>query len=134
MSVARANPLASANETTTEPLPGARPALILLLLINLFNYIDRYVLAAIEPNIAKEFFHNSESAETLEKMGSLATAFLVSYMVTAPIFGWLADRMSRWLLVGVSVLLWSLATGGSGLAATFTILLITRLFVGVGEA
>jgi MFS family permease len=115
-------------------LPGARPALILLLLINLFNYIDRYVLAAVEPNIAKDFFGNSESAQTLAKMGSLATAFLISYMVTAPIFGWLADRMSRWLLVGVSVLLWSLATGASGLAGTFGLLLITRLFVGVGEA
>jgi MFS family permease len=115
-------------------LPGARPALVLLLLINLFNYIDRYVLAAVEPNIAKDFFGTSESAETLAKMGSLATAFLISYMVTAPIFGWLADRMSRWLLVGVSVLLWSLATGASGLAATFGLLLITRLFVGVGEA
>src|SRR5439155_12260401 len=38
------------------------------------------------------------------------------------------------LLVGVSVLLWSLASGGSGLAPTFTMLLITRLFVGIGEA
>jgi MFS family permease len=42
--------------------------------------------------------------------------------------------MSRWLLVGVSVILWSLASGASGLARTFTLLLITRLFVGVGEA
>ena len=67
-------------------------------------------------------------------MGSLATAFFVSYMIAAPIFGWLADRMSRWMLVGASVLLWSLASGASGLAGTFTLLLITRLFVGVGEA
>lgn len=117
-----------------DPLPGARPALILLLLINLFNYIDRYVLAAVEPNIAREFFGDAESAATLAKMGSLATAFLISYMVAAPVFGWLADRMSRWLLVGLSVLLWSLATGASGLAGTFMLLLITRLFVGVGEA
>src|SRR4051812_16884921 len=32
--------------TPEGPLPGARTALILLLLINLFNYIDRQVLAA----------------------------------------------------------------------------------------
>src|SRR5437763_1750354 len=36
------------------PLPGARAALILLLAINLFNYIDRQVLAAVEPEIRKE--------------------------------------------------------------------------------
>ncbi len=72
-------------------------------------------------------------AHALTLMGSLGTAFLFSFMITAPIFGWFADRMSRWLLVGISVMLWSLATGASGLAPTFTILLITRLLVGVGE-
>ncbi len=91
------------SEADSPPLPGARASLVLLLLINLFNYIDRYVLAAVEPNIAKDFFGSKEDAATLAKMGSLATAFLVSYMVTAPLFGWLADRMSRWLLVGVGV-------------------------------
>lgn len=117
----------------SSPLPGARSSLVLLLLINLFNYIDRYVLAAVEPKISQEFF-GSDDPTALAKMGSLATAFIVSYMVAAPIFGWLADRMSRWLLVGLGVILWSLASGGSGLAATFSMLLITRLFVGVGEA
>src|SRR5437899_12365 len=116
-------------------IAGARLSLALLLAINLFNYIDRYVLAAVEPEIGHEFFALApDNPATLEKTGSLATAFLISYMLTAPIFGWLADRMSRWLLVGVSVILWSLATGASGLAGTFTILLITRLFVGIGEA
>jgi MFS family permease len=114
-------------------LPGARSSLVLLLLINLFNYIDRYVLAAVEPAIRDEFFR-ADDPKALAKMGSLATAFMVSYMVAAPLFGWLADRMSRWLLVGVGVILWSLASGGSGLAPAFGILLITRLFVGIGEA
>lgn len=129
-------PVESSEQTALagEPLPGARPALVLLLLINLFNYIDRYILAAVEPEISKTFFGSNQNAATLAKMGSLATAFLLSYMIAAPIFGWLADRMSRWLLVGASVLIWSLATGASGLAGTFAILMITRLFVGIGEA
>jgi MFS family permease len=121
-------------KTDTSSQPGARTALVLLLLINLFNYIDRQVLAAVEPKIAADFFGKAESAATLAKMGSLTSAFFFSYMILAPLFGWLADRMSRWLLVGVSVLLWSGATAASGLAGTFAILLITRLFVGVGEA
>jgi MFS family permease len=54
-------------------------------------------------------------------------------MVTAPFLGWLADRFSRWIIVGAAVALWSLATGASGLAASFTMLLITRVFVGIGE-
>ena len=115
------------------PVPGARKAVALLLLINLFNYIDRYVLAAVESQVEHDFFP-VKNADTMAKMGSLATAFLVSYMVAAPIFGWLADRMSRWLLVAVGVILWSLASGGTGLASTFSVLLFTRMLVGVGEA
>src|SRR4051794_19417813 len=117
-----------------QPMPGARKALVLLLAINLFNYIDRFVLAAVEPKIARTFFGESSDAETLAKTGSLATAFIITYMLTAPVFGWLADRASRWLLVGLSVPVWSFATGASGLAHTFTALLITRCFVGIGEA
>ena len=43
----------------------------------------------------------------MAKTGSLVPAFLFSYMLLAPIFGWLADRMSRWVLIGISVILWS---------------------------
>jgi MFS family permease len=113
----------------------ARLSLGLLLSINLLNYIDRYVLAALEPNIAATFFAGrADDAATLAKMGSLATAFLFSYMFAAPLLGWLADRMSRWILIGISVGIWSLATGGSGWASTFLVLLIMRCFVGIGEA
>jgi MFS family permease len=66
-------------------------------------------------------------------MGLLFTAFIVTYMVIAPLFGWLAERVSRWWLIGIGVLVWSLASGASGLAQTFTMLLITRCFVGFGE-
>lgn len=114
-------------------VPGARKALLLLLSINLFNYIDRYILAAVEPQIRQTFFAVGDP-EAMAKTGALATAFLLSYMVMAPLFGWLADRMSRWVLVGLSVALWSLASGASGLVATFGALLLTRIFVGVGEA
>ncbi len=65
--------------------------------------------------------------------GTLAPAFLVTYMLSAPILGFLADRFSRWIIVGVCVILWSLATAASGLAATFAALFITRIFVGIGE-
>jgi MFS family permease len=107
---------------------GARWALALLLAINLFNYIDRQVLAGVVRRIQQEFSVSDA------QVGWLAPAFLLSYMVAAPLFGWLADRYNRWLLVGVGVLVWSLASGASGLAMTFAALLITRLFVGIGEA
>jgi MFS family permease len=83
-------------------------------------------------------------------LGNLAMAFMLSFMTLAPLFGWLAGRMPRWRLVGFGVILWSLASGASGLAGsinawagsggcgavfgTFGFLLLTRCCVGVGEA
>ena len=112
-------------------LPGARRAVALLLAINLFNYIDRYILAAVLPCIGAAMLAGDPAAE--QKKGWLATAFLLAYMLLSPVFGYLADRMSRWMLAGLGVLLWSLASGASGLADAYIALLITRMFVGIGE-
>ena len=113
-------------------LANPRLALALLLGINLFNYIDRYVLAAVLPRIRQDFL--AGDPHQFQKAGWLFPAFLISYMCAAPIFGWLADRMSRWRLIAFSVAIWSLASGWSGLATAFAILLCTRAFVGIGEA
>ncbi|MGA3171022.1 MAG: MFS transporter [Chthoniobacteraceae bacterium] len=111
---------------------GARPALALLLSVNLFCYLDRYILASIVPAIKTAFLKGDPNADA--KAGMLGFAFLVSYMLMAPIFGWMADRYSRWIIIGCSVALWSVASGATGLAVTFTALLVTRIFLGVGEA
>src|SRR3954447_1408606 len=92
----------------------ARIALLLLLGINLFNYIDRQVLAAVEPQIRATFFA-ADNRYAMAATGSLGTAFLLTYMFAAPALGWLADRFSRWLIIGTAVILWSLASGASGL-------------------
>ena len=115
-----------------ERKPGAITALTLLIAINLFNYIDRQILAAVEPEIRGTFFR-SDDPNAMAMTGALATAFLVTYMLAAPALGWLADRFSRWFIIGSAVLLWSLASGASGLAMTFAMLLVTRIFVGIGE-
>jgi MFS family permease len=121
-----------------QELPGARRVLILLLAINLFNYIDRFVLVAVAPKIELAFLQNDPDPKF--KIGLLSLAFMIAYMVLAPIFGWLADRGSRWFLIAIGVILWSLASGASGLSVLFVgitgywILLVTRCFVGVGEA
>src|SRR5881409_261963 len=122
-------PMESASKT---PLSGARTALFLLLAINLFNYIDRQILAALEPDIRASFFAAGD-VNAMTKTGLLGDAFFVTYMVSAPILGLLADRFSRWIIIGSAVILWSVASGGSGLAATFAILFATRVCVGIGE-
>jgi MFS family permease len=138
-------------ESSSSPVSSrtARLSLALLLAINLFNYIDRYILAAVEPEIRRQFFPDvagaaagaaaglsarEELSAAMAKTGSLATAFLVSYMIAAPILSALASRVNRWVMVGLAVAVWSLATGASGLAGTFAALVLARCFVGIGEA
>ena len=81
---------------------------------------------------ARTFFA-ADDIDAKTKTGALATAFLLSYMVSAPIFGRMADRLPRWWIIGGGVVVWSLASGATGLAGSFAILLITRIFVGIGE-
>lgn len=115
-----------------QPRSGARTALALLLGINLFNYIDRYILAAVEPSIRATFFA-PDDPNAMGWTGALSTAFVVSYMLAAPALGWLADRFSRWVIIGCAVIVWSFASGISGFAATIGALFMTRIFVGIGE-
>src|SRR5947199_4062391 len=113
-------------------ISGVNGALLLLLGINLFNYIDRQILAAVEPDIRASFFAPGD-VHAMTETGLLGDPFFVTYMISAPVLGLLADRFSRWIIVGSAVILWSLASGASGLAATFAILFATRICVGIGE-
>src|SRR5437016_3624153 len=72
-------------------ISGANGALLLLLGINLFNYIDRQILAALEPDIRASFFATGD-VNAMTKTGLLGDAFFVTYMISAPILGLLIYR------------------------------------------
>ncbi len=107
-----------------------RPGLTLAVLtgLNLFNYLDRYVLSAVLDPIKREFGLTDGQA------GRVATVFMFGYFVTSPVFGWLGDRAPRRWLVAAGVFVWSLGTVLTGWAAGFGLLLLFRVLVGVGEA
>jgi len=105
-----------------------RYALGLLLAVNLLNYIDRQVLFAVFPLI-KIDLHLSDTA-----LGFLGSAFMFSYMLFAPLFGWLGDHWSRTRLASGGLIVWSLATALAGFAPGYKTLLAARATVGVGEA
>ena len=103
-------------------------ALGLLTALNFLNYIDRYILPAVQPLIKQEF-HPSDTA-----LGALYTVFFVFYMCCAPAVGFLADRKSRKAIIAVGALIWSAATLLTAVTYDFTSLLIRHTVVGVGEA
>lgn len=103
--------------------------LAILSFINLFNYLDRYLVSALV-----ERLKHSELALTDAELGSLMSGFLAVYTLAAPIFGALGDRRARPRLIAFGVACWSVATALSGLAGSFLWLLAARASVGIGEA
>jgi predicted MFS family arabinose efflux permease len=102
--------------------------LALLLSVNILNYIDRQIVYALLPLIS------SDLRLTDAQAGSLASAFMVVYMVAAPPIAWFADSRGRKPWIAGGVFIWSLATGVAGLATGFASLFFSRAAVGIGEA
>lgn len=105
-----------------------RYALLLLLTVNLLNYIDRQIIYAVFPLI-KDDFGLTDTA-----LGFLGSAFMVCYMLSAPAFGLLGDSMSRAKLASAGLAIWSVATSLACFASRYLTLLLARVSVGVGEA
>ena len=59
---------------------------------------------------------------------------ILTYALVSPIAGWLGDRRARLPIAAAGVLVWSVATFGSGFAPTLAVFLLMRALVGVGEA
>src|SRR5437868_4603740 len=107
----------------------ARAGLIVLTLINLFNYLDRWIVAALAESMKHSELHLSDT-----QLGALMTGFLIVYMLAAPLFGRLGDTRARNRLLAVGVAIWSVATALAGLARSYVGLFAARATVGIGEA
>jgi MFS transporter, Spinster family, sphingosine-1-phosphate transporter len=118
-----------ADQTHQSFVRSASFGLAVLSFINLFSYLDRYIVSALI-----ESLKHSELGLSDANLGSLMSAFLVVYTFTAPVFGALGDRRSRPRLIAIGVACWSIATALSGFATGYLTLLAARASVGVGEA
>jgi MFS family permease len=107
-----------------------KPATTLAVLtaINVLNYLDRFMVAALLPLITPAL-HLSD-----RQGGLLQSIFIVVYLAASPAVGWFGDTRPRLRLAAAGVVLWSAATVGSGLASSFLVLLAARALVGIGEA
>lgn len=99
-----------------------------LLAANLLNYIDRQILYAVFPLIKADF----NLSDT--QLGLLGSAFMLSYMIFAPLLGWIGDHTRPSRLASAGLAFWSMATAMSGVATTYMTLLFSRSLVGIGEA
>lgn len=103
-------------------------ALGVVCVANFLNYLDRQLVSALEQEIRGHF------TLTKPEFGALWSAFTLGYMVCAPLVGWAAVRWRRTAMFAICVLVWSLATVGTGLADSKLALYLSRFLIGVGEA
>lgn len=114
--------------TTTNRNTYAYYALVVLSLLNLLNYVDRFIFAALIPYI------KPDTGYTDQQLGWVGSAFTIVYTVCSPLFGYLGDRYRRGRLIAFGIGIWSLATAGAGLSTNLGQMLISRSAVGIGEA
>ena len=127
------NPLGPpASEPKANPIIGGRYAkyvLFVLVLVYVFNFIDRQILSILAEEI------KADIGVTDAEIGFLyGTAFAVFYAIFGIPLGRLADVWVRTTLISSGLFFWSFMTALSGTARSFGALATFRFGVGVGEA
>lgn len=115
--------------STAQPLAGHRITLTLLMLAYTLSMGDRMILSILFPDIKAEF------GLTDTQLGLLGgISFALFYATMGLPIARLSDQYSRKRIIITSLVVFSLMTAFSGLAAGFISLLILRIGVGIGEA
>jgi MFS transporter, ACS family, D-galactonate transporter len=104
------------------------PALVLLAICVLINYVDRGNLSVAAPLLKREL------GLSASQLGILFAAFFTTYTAMQFVIGWLIDRFDVNRILAAGFLIWSLATATTGLLRGFALLLTMRLILGVGES
>jgi len=118
--------------TATKPrgsaVAGATVALVLLTAMNFVNYLDRYILPAVQEQV-KGQFHLSD-----EQIGSLTMWFFVAYVLSSPVTGWLGDRFPRKPMIVIAALAIAAMNFWTASVHSYMSLNLRHAALGVGEA
>ncbi|XP_061596138.1 protein spinster homolog 3 [Cololabis saira] len=127
-SVSSLAPIAA--EGPVAPTKWSYIAIAVLCYINLINYMERYTIAGVL-SIIQTFFDISDSTA-----GLLQTVFICSFLLLAPLFGYLGDRYNRKYIMIGGLSVWIVTAAGSSFVTEshFWLLVLLRALVGIGEA
>jgi MFS family permease len=92
------------------------------------NYVDRGNLATAGPLI------KTELGLTNTEFGLLISAFFWTYTPAQLLAGWLSQRFCPYRVLAAGLAVWAVATIATGFVTGFTMLLILRLILGLGES
>ena len=101
---------------------------VVLFAVNVLNFYDRHVAGALTEPIRKEF-HLTDT-----QVGLLGSVFIWLYALVGVPLGRIADTASRKKLLAWAIVVWAALTASAAFATNYTMLLISRVGVGLGEA
>lgn len=107
---------------------GVLSSVLVLFAINLLNFYDRHVPGALVEPMRKEF-HLSDM-----QVGLLGSVFIWLYAIMGVPLGRIADSGSRKKLLAWGLVVWASLTACAAIATNYSVLLISRVGVGLGEA
>jgi MFS family permease len=121
-------PMAETKRSGSGAVAGATIALVLLTAMNFVNYLDRYILPAVQEQVKGEF-HLSD-----DQIGSLTLWFFIAYVLSSPITGWLGDRFPRKPMIVIAALMIAGVNFFTADVHSYMSLNIRHAALGIGEA
>ena len=112
----------------------AWPVVALLMPVALLNYLDRQMLASMQPSVMASIPSLGQAENPEELWGFMLGQFKWVYAVFSLVGGYVADRYSRRLTICGSLFVWSAVTWWTGQVTTYNELLWARSLMGISEA
>jgi MFS family permease len=103
-------------------------AIVLVTAAIALNYMDRSTLAIGNLKIREEFGINATA------IGALGSAWALTYGIAQLPSGYLLDRIGPKILVGITMIVWSLFQAAGGIAGSYFQLMLSRIGLGATEA
>jgi MFS family permease len=118
----------TATKPKTRSVKGAVVALCLLTAMNFVNYLDRYILPAVQEQVKGEF-HLTDN-----QIGSLTVWFFVAYVLSSPLTGWLGDKFPRKPMIVIAALGIAAMNFWTASVHSYVSLNLRHAALGIGEA
>lgn len=107
----------------------ARLALVLVFLVGVCNYLDRYAMSVLQVPIKAELGLSDGQLGLFTGL-----AFFIPYVLVSVPIGRLADRYDRRYILAGALIVWSSMTALISISQGFLLILILRMGVAIGEA
>lgn len=115
--------------TKTQRAEGSGTALTVLMLVSVFNYLDRTIISILQVPIKRDLLLSDAQIGLMTGL-----AFALFYSTLGVPIARMADRFSRKYVIAASLFIWSAMTAMSGFSTGFATLIFFRIGVALGEA